>query len=499
MAHMEAIEEGFKILTEAPFHNKSALDRARGLWSINTARCLDRFVLLLKSTDWENSSEAELCAKVAIALSSSKISIPSDSIADKSDEIIGVIDALLARGEFDIISDPKSTFSSIDLVIALCELYFYHCHRNKQHSALIAPTVVKIVELYSNVDCSLALECISCHSEAEDLYARIIYACILNRDVHRHCSSINHIAKEMLADGEYKDFLYNNSLGVFNRLIAFKNDWETSELSYLLETLFIYPLGLEMRDRAKLIASYNKLATVVKNKFDKQYYREQAEYIENNYEEFVSLNRQKAARKLATSRKFYNLACVVALKYASINEKAQMLSELLLEAEQFIKSPKKFDIKSKPTNKFKDFGLKLLVIEELMYRQNSLLPRFSLREFAKEYCGGEIEVNDDGVIPQVIDYYKTLDIAGSDLERVHELWQDNGCDGGAEVYHNINPYWDPGCGDTIFKVEDTAVTDLRLLPNLKLIYTTDIEDLSPAFIAAAEKQGVKIVEDASWK
>ncbi|MGX2952341.1 hypothetical protein ACWAU3_04075 [Shewanella sp. JL219SE-S6] len=42
---MEAIEEGFKLVAEAKFRNKSALDRARKIWSGNNVKpCLDKFV-----------------------------------------------------------------------------------------------------------------------------------------------------------------------------------------------------------------------------------------------------------------------------------------------------------------------------------------------------------------------------------------------------------------------------------------------------------------------
>lgn len=496
VVRMEAIEEGFKLVAEAKFRNKSALDRARKIWSGNNVKpCLDKFVFLLKTADWSNQAEAELCAKVAVALCSSKISIASSIISAKSPEIIAVTNTLLDRGECELIAEPKSNFSSVELALTLCQLYFYHGYADPQTRASIAPTVVKMLELYPNLDCSLALGCLSCHPQAESLYARVIYACMLNRDIYQHCPAIADIAGDMLAAGEYKGFLYKHSLKVFEKVISFKESWDASELGYLIESLLIEPLDVEMRSQAELIEANHRLAKVLKNKSDQKYYKQQAEYIEHHYPEFISLNRQEAARKLAVSRRFYDFACRVAGQYAAINDKARQLSELLLEANRFAKGPKKFAPASTAVNSFKDFGLKLLVIEELMYRQDSLSPKFSLAEFAAEYCGGEIERNDAGEIPQVIDFYQALDIADTELAKVTELYQDDGLSGGAEVYYNINPYWDPGCGDSILAVKDIAAEDLSLLPNLKLITTTDLNNLSAGFIAAAEKRGVKVIEE----
>jgi len=44
---------------------------------------------------------------------------------------------------------------------------------------------------------------------------------------------------------------------------------------------------------------------------------------------------------------------------------------------------------------------------------------------------------------------------------------------------------------------DIAAEDVSLLPNLKLITTTDLNNLSAGFIAAAEKHGVKVLEEWS--
>ena len=46
-----------------------------------------------------------------------------------------------------------------------------------------------------------------------------------------------------------------------------------------------------------------------------------------------------------------------------------------------------------------------------------------------------------------------------------------------------------------YQALDIAAEALSLLPNLKLLTTTDLNNLSSDFIAAAEKHGVKIIEE----
>lgn len=124
---------------------------------------------------------------------------------------------------------------------------------------------------------------------------------------------------------------------------------------------------------------------------------------------------------------------------------------------------------------FKDFGFKLLVINELMYHQN-VLPRFDLDKFVEAYTEREIDIEEEGydIIPEVAAYFKDLEILTGMVQNITELEQD----GGDEIYHEICPFWDGE--DASFDIK--SAEDVHLLPNLKkmtLILTGD--DVIDAF------------------
>jgi len=120
-------------------------------------------------------------------------------------------------------------------------------------------------------------------------------------------------------------------------------------------------------------------------------------------------------------------------------------------------------VKRRPANarQFEDLNFKLLVIQNLMYDEEILQPRFELDDFVTQYTAREIMVKKEGydVIPEVRDYFDAFVIPPQLLAQVEDLY----FDGGAEIYSQIFPYWDGEC-DTF---DPAAVDDIRLLPNLK--------------------------------
>ena len=112
-------------------------------------------------------------------------------------------------------------------------------------------------------------------------------------------------------------------------------------------------------------------------------------------------------------------------------------------------------------HQFKDLNFKLLVIFELMYAQKKLVPRFDIREFARQYTAREIMIEKEGyaVIPEALAYFEGLLIPATLLEQVEDL----GFDGGLDIYRHIYPYWSGDC--ETFAV--TSAEDVKLLPNLK--------------------------------
>lgn len=138
--------------------------------------------------------------------------------------------------------------------------------------------------------------------------------------------------------------------------------------------------------------------------------------------------------------------------------------------------------------------MKLLVIEELMYRQKVLKPQFDIHLFAKEYEKREISVEIDGyeIIPEVETYFKNLPISDELLAKVETLRQSSGLDGGSEFIYHLYPFWDPGSGDKAIPVSNKAIIDLELLPNLKLISGLENSKPTPKLLKALAARDIKV-------
>jgi hypothetical protein len=133
-------------------------------------------------------------------------------------------------------------------------------------------------------------------------------------------------------------------------------------------------------------------------------------------------------------------------------------------------------------SQFRDFNLKLLVIEELMYGPEPLLPVYDLpARLAERGIGDPASyVLKNGlheeVLPESRAHFEALEIPAGLLARVEEL-----CfDAGAEVFRHCAPAWDGE--DDLFDVR--SLDDLDLLPHLREV--TFVEDGVLAVPDAAE-------------
>ncbi|UNZ00016.1 hypothetical protein MQE36_06620 [Zhouia spongiae] len=119
---------------------------------------------------------------------------------------------------------------------------------------------------------------------------------------------------------------------------------------------------------------------------------------------------------------------------------------------------------------FEDFGFKISVIQELMYCQDKLQPKFDLYEFVDWYDKRDIDIEEEGYdpIPEVTQYFRDLPIPKRLASDITEINQD----GGNDIYLNLvrfaegwEDYWDI----------ETA-KDAEKFPNLKkvtLCYASD--------------------------
>ncbi|MEC4052781.1 hypothetical protein VSP10_08255 [Myroides odoratimimus] len=119
---------------------------------------------------------------------------------------------------------------------------------------------------------------------------------------------------------------------------------------------------------------------------------------------------------------------------------------------------------------FKDFNFKLAVIQELMYNQELLLPKFDVYEFVEEYRKRDIDIDDEGYEPikEVVNYFKKLEIDQVLAEHITEIYQD----GGNDIYMNIIPFWDGE--DDAFDIKSSE--DIKHFPNLKTMTLFSQED-----------------------
>ncbi|MEU8793194.1 hypothetical protein [Streptomyces sp. NPDC048643] len=120
---------------------------------------------------------------------------------------------------------------------------------------------------------------------------------------------------------------------------------------------------------------------------------------------------------------------------------------------------------------FQDFNFKLLVIEKLMYSDETLTPRFSLADLLRARGLGddpwsyayEQDVSHQ-VVPEARAHFEALEIDDELLLTVDELV----VDGGLRVYQECAPAWDGE--DELFDVVSPA--DLDLLPRLGRVVST---------------------------
>ncbi|MER7727790.1 hypothetical protein [Streptomyces sp. NPDC096323] len=128
---------------------------------------------------------------------------------------------------------------------------------------------------------------------------------------------------------------------------------------------------------------------------------------------------------------------------------------------------------------FRDFNFKLLVIEQLMYNDETITPAFRIADClkAKGIDDPQTYAYDNDlahtVLAEARTYFESLEISTELLATVEELT----LDGGLEVYQECSPVWDGE--DDLYDVG--SLDDLDLLPNLKLIEGVDNCGMGAAF------------------
>ncbi len=138
---------------------------------------------------------------------------------------------------------------------------------------------------------------------------------------------------------------------------------------------------------------------------------------------------------------------------------------------------------------FRDFNFKLLVVEKLMYWDETLTPAFSLREHMRARGVQDLDayVRDNALEYTVLDepraYFSQLEIPEELLASVDELT----FDGGHQVFMECAPVWDGE--DDLFDLR--SLDDLDLLPNLKLFTGgSALEYMMPGSLEVLAARGI---------
>ena len=132
---------------------------------------------------------------------------------------------------------------------------------------------------------------------------------------------------------------------------------------------------------------------------------------------------------------------------------------------------------------FADFGFKLAVIQELMYEQKLLKPKFDLYEFAKCYPNRKIDIENEGYEPieEVTQYFKDLPIPKRLAPKVTKITLDYG----NEIYNQLICFAEGDEDDWIVR----SAKDAKHFPNLKKCFCYSKNELADEFM----RFGVKII------
>ncbi|MGD7704853.1 DUF6892 domain-containing protein [Microlunatus sp. Y2014] len=355
-----------------------------------------------------------------------------------------------------------------DIPTSMLELYYWHAPFGAETDAVQADITHLLPDLFSTFpeqDSRVLVGLLGEHPDLVEVAARII-GHHLQLDQARGEGLLKVLALDMLGrHARRSDPLHRHATDILASVLDGIDAWPDETVTRFVRRFVDYPLGLLPKA--------------------------------SDDTDEVADKRRRAVQQVAVSAA--NRKALTLINKRLPKAHREPVTALLNEAADHRNRPKVFPIAGPKENRFADLGLKLLVIEELMYRQGVLEPKFDVREFAREYDKREISVEDDGYkpIPEVQRYFKHLPIADDLLAKVERLHQSSGLDGGAEFMRQLHPFWDPGMGDEAIKVTNKAAQDLALLPNLTLISGLENSRPSKKLLTALADHGIKLVDEES--
>ena len=421
------------------------------------------------------------------------------------------IEQLLIQPNTQIIqkTSPHLQGDLREMVGFLISLYFahpsYNCEAYDELKCVGGNLTFKFLSAYSYQDTSnLLISLLPSASHAIEKYIQLINEIICSKQDDAGRNFLLYILlSEMIGfHTERNDFFYKNSKKALILLSPVIELWNDKQIDYFITEgiLNVYGIYPNLQNKiAKIKCHINQLnegnysAQIVKKRVKE--YNQEILTIENNPAAFVKASFSNASKILMVKNntiKFLEGLCkLIPNSCAKTN-----LEKLVAQTLTLKNTPKIFPINKTAKIKFNDLNFKLLVVEELMYNKELLTPKFDLDKFKAEYHQREIDKEQEGynVIPEVLAYFKGLDIPAELLEQVTSLTQDCGVDGGAEIYTHLWPFWDPGCGDEVLKLSNKASKDLPLLPNLKQVIGLEHSEPSKKLINSFQERHILLIE-----
>lgn len=407
-----------------------------------------------------------------------------------------------------------------DIVGAMLGLYAWHSHYSSDPEptkAEVAQFIPGFYRAFPRQQSFLLAGMLMHHPDAIEEAAALIRFYLMERG-RADEGVVPILAFDMLGHhADKRDLAHANCPKILAKVLNNAADWPEEAIKALMEHLILTPLGIEpytfetaiarqkgmIENQRRILgeARYGNepgMSAQSQKEEDEQTlrnYEAELEFISGNFDEWNARRRQRAIQRIAVSAITRKALKAVAGKLPSPHR--DIIDSLLDEAASYGSRPKRFTMPKSTDNRFKDFGLKLLVIEELMYRQKLLEPLFDIYEFAQEYEKREISVETDGytIIPEAERYFRRLPISDAMLSRVETLHQSSGLDGGPHFMTHLFPFWDPGAGDQPMPVSEKAIEDLHLLPNLKRISGLENSRPSPKLLSALATRGIELVNE----
>lgn len=421
---------------------------------------------------------------------------------------------------------PRAKGTLGEVVEAAMLSYFYHTDfgpegkRLRADAAQLVPHLLRrFPYLYSN----LIVSVLSNHPNLVDETARLIHDIFRDADGGPEPGPYGWIGLDMTGfHARREDPFQKNGAKIMAQVLEDAADWPREKLSNLARVFALKPLdltiGTAQEETQKALASIAREEASLAKGFDgpdnpispqqaEQFCRKRLKaakarlkQIDTDFDTIRTGHFTAAAKHLAKANGARKTVDIIAKALPA--DLCAPLKEVLAETDAIKKRPVAFPMPKASDNRFNDFGLKLMVIDELMYVQKRLLPLFDIRQFAEDWTKREISIEDDGyeIIPEVRTYFKNLAIPDELLAHVEVLTQKSGLDGGGGVMGQLFPFWDPGGGDGPVPVTNKGVTDLDLLPALKCIVGLEHAVNTPKpikLLQELERRGINTVHESA--